>query len=150
MQRNQQLLIRLNWPGKQTGHNADGLVCPDQDGLMAAANVNARNMLGHPKPQDGQVLHASDMLAVPLAWLFDQYGRVPSARLDTVHTQMCTCNKAVWPQFEASATSLRDFEATAIRKTIDDVRGNLTKATKQLDTNRSTLHGRLGRRCCAS
>ena len=165
LQRDHQLLIRLNWPGQQTGQDADGLVCLDHDGWVTAANVNARNMLGQPLQQSGQMLHASDLFAAPFEWLFDQANRAPGAPLETVptwnglrlsvtsskHTHRASHSTGqLGHSLNPSANSLRDIEAAAVRKAIDDAKGNVAMAAKQLGISRSTLYRRLGQRGSSS
>ena len=64
----QDLLVRLNWPGRSLGDETDGLVCLNADGYVTAANQMARLMLPQLMPPtlpqlQQQPLHASDLFA---------------------------------------------------------------------------------------
>ena len=153
LQRAHQLLVRLNWPGQRTGQDNDGLVCLDQDGWLTGANVAARNMLGH-QPL-ARALHASEVFATPFEWLFDLAGHSLGNTLETVPTWnglrlSVTSSRAARsptskPQSAlGSSTSLRDIETAVIRKAVEDAKGNIALAAKQLGISRATLYRRLG------
>jgi transcriptional regulator of acetoin/glycerol metabolism len=76
----QDLLVRLNWPGRSLGDETDGLVCLNADGYVTAANQMARLMLPQlmlpnvptiTPPLPRQPLHASDLFAISPDMLFD-------------------------------------------------------------------------------
>jgi sigma-54 dependent transcriptional regulator, acetoin dehydrogenase operon transcriptional activator AcoR len=157
LQRSHQLLVRLNWPGQQTGQDGDGLVCLDTDGFVTGANVAARNMLGY--TQHGAAPHASDLFATPFEWLYDLANHSHGHTLETVPTWgglrlSVASSRAIQSArhlpshassaHTATAASLRDIEAAVIRKAIDDARGNVAAAAKQLGISRATLYRRLG------
>ena len=153
LQRAHQLLVRLNWPGQRTGQDGDGLVCLDQDGWLTGANVAARNMLG--QQTQTCALHASDVFATPFEWLFDLASHSAGNVIETVPTwsglrlsvsssrtrQDSQRPLATTPSAHAS---LRDIESAVIRKAIDDAKGNVAMAAKQLGISRATLYRRLG------
>lgn len=153
LQRAHQLLVRLNWPGQRTGQDGDGLVCLDQDGWLTGANVAARNMLG--QQAHTRTLHASDVFATPYEWLFDLAGRSTGSVIETVPTwaglrlSVYSSRTSHDSHTHTTATpvapaSLRDIESAVIRKAIDDAKGNVAMAAKQLGISRATLYRRLG------
>lgn len=153
LQRAHQLLVRLNWPGQRTGQDSDGLVCLDQDGWLTGANVAARNMLGRQTPT--RALHASEVFATPYEWLFDLANHSAGHLIETVPTwggfrlsvsssRTGHDNHHLTPTTTSAHASLRDIESAVIRKAIDDAKGNVAMAAKQLGISRATLYRRLG------
>jgi transcriptional regulator of acetoin/glycerol metabolism len=162
----QDLLVRLNWPGRSLGDETDGLVCLNADGYVTAANQMARLMLPQlmppnvptttpPLPQ--QPLHASDLFAIPPNMLFDA-ARKPR-QTNALEVPLWTGLRLhalpiAWGQAApvhvrpASATRaqppLKDIETALIRQAVDDASGNVMQAAKALGISRATVYRRLG------
>lgn len=162
------LLLRLNWPGHALGGDSDALVALDADGMVAASNRAARDMV----PQlyrnaDAQLppAHASELFALPFQMLFDASRRdtaidvplwsglhlqalalaagQPAPRtVSTAPTQRTSlATLAV-----AGQRRLRDIETALIRRTVEETRGNVTEAATRLGVSRATVYRRLGKR----
>jgi transcriptional regulator of acetoin/glycerol metabolism len=153
----QDLLVRLNWPGRALGDETDGLVCLNTDGYVTAANQMARMMVPQLTAGNNAALHASDLFAMPFEMLFDaarsprQTGalEVPlwtGLRLHAMPLRMGqAAPAAVRPAAAAQAPPpLKDIETALIRKAVDDARGNVMQAAKALGISRATVYRRLG------
>ena len=150
------LLVRLNWPGRTLGDETDGLVCLNADGYMLAANQMARLMI--PQLILQAPLHASDLFAMPHDTLFDAArGRcskdaleVPlwtGLRLHALPVLSGHSDSRAAAQLAAPAAApppLKDIETALIRKAVDEARGNVQKAAKALGISRATVYRRLG------
>lgn len=153
----QDLLIRLNWPGRTLGDETDGLVCLNADGYVTAANQMARMMVPQ-LTQGGAVQHASDLFAMPPDMLFDAARKrsdkaaleVPlwtGLRLHAIPVMAAQAGKSAAAQLNAPAAApphLKDIETGLIRKAVDEARGNVMKAAKTLGVSRATVYRRLG------
>lgn len=154
------LLVRLNWPGRTLGDEADGLLCLDADGWVTAANQIARQMvaqLASPGTPDTAALHCSELFAMPWEALFD------GARHETV-TEV-----PLWSGLRLNALAqapgqgtaptglrgaarptgplpLRDLEAELIRTAVQAARGNVMQAARTLGISRATVYRKLGNR----
>ena len=147
------LLLRLNWPGVALGGDSDGLLCLDADGLVTGANPPARAMLALPTGAAAQPVHASELLAMPTASLFDAGRRgqpldVPlwsGLRLTVLAGATRTAGAA--PSAEpAAALPLRAVESALIRQAVAEARGNVALAAQRLGISRATVYRKLNRR----
>ncbi|MGB4115093.1 MAG: helix-turn-helix domain-containing protein [Polaromonas sp.] len=154
----QDLLVRLNWPGRSLGDETDGLVCLNADGLVTAANQMARLMVPQLMPQSAQQpLHASDLFAISPDMLFDAARKprqmdaleVPLWTGLRLHAMPMRMGQAIpvasHPTVATDAPPpLKDIETALIRKAVDDARGNVMRAAKALGISRATVYRRLG------
>lgn len=153
----QDLLIRLNWPGRTLGDETDGLICLNADGYVTAANQMARMMVPQ-LSQGSAVQHASDLFAMPPDMLFDAARKqshkaaleVPlwtGLRLHAMPVMAGQAGTSATGQLNAPAAApppLKDIETGLIRKAVDEARGNVMKAAKALGISRATVYRRLG------
>ena len=154
------LLVRLNWPGRTLGDETDGLVCLNADGQVTAANQMARLMIPQLLPQllPQAQLHASDLFAMPPDMLFDAArGHSSKAALEVplwtglrLHAlpilggQVGASKPAQLAAPAAPPPPLKDIETALIRKAVEEARGNVQKAAKNLGISRATVYRRLG------
>lgn len=159
------ILVRLNWPGRALGDDSDGLVCLNADGFVTAANQTARQMLPQLAPVQGlgnigalkAAHHSSDVFAIGFETLFD------AARSNASHHVL---DVPLWSGLRLDAVALRagdkvshsrstqspvaarqplkEIETALIRKAVDDARGNVLQAAKDLGVSRATVYRRLG------
>ena len=156
--KHQDLLVRLNWPGRTLGDETDGLVCLNADGYVLAANQMARLMVPQLTTGSAATQHASDLFAMQSDMLFDAARRHGSAaalevplwtglRLYALPMSGGPATPAKPAQFNAPCTPpppLKDIETALIRKAVDEARGNVQKAAKSLGISRATVYRRLG------
>ena len=140
------LLLRLNWPGRLLGDDADGLVCLDGEGWLTGANSAARQML--PALATHGPVHCSELFAQPWEPLFDA----------AAHAEQAPMELALWSGLRLNALAqlagahgsgrlpLRDVEIALIRKAVQDARGNVMEAARSLGISRATVYRKLGRR----
>jgi len=153
----QDLLIRLNWPGRTLGDETDGLVCLNADGYVTAANQMARMIV--PQLTTGRTIqHASDLFAMPTDMLFDAARKqshktaleVPlwtGLRLHAMPVMAGQAGISAAAQLNlpaAAPTPLKEIETGLIRKAVDEARGNVMQAAKTLGISRATVYRRLG------
>lgn len=154
------LMIRLNWPGRALGDEADGLVCVDADGCVTGANQTARQLVPQLATAPPLGLHCNDLFALPYEMLFDaarQQAANPRGPLDIplwtglrLHALplLLGQGRPSVPQHRATPTStprpLKELETELIRQAVDDARGNVMKAAKALGVSRATVYRRLG------
>ena len=154
------LLVRLNWPGRTLGDETDGLVCLNADGYVTAANQMARLMIPQLLPQllPQAQQHASDLFAMPPDMLFDAArGHCGKAALEVplwtglrLHAlpilggQVGASKPAQLAAPAAPPPPLKDIETALIRKAVEEARGNVQKAAKNLGISRATVYRRLG------
>ncbi|MCA3238315.1 MAG: helix-turn-helix domain-containing protein [Curvibacter sp.] len=145
------LLLRLAWPGLPPGDEADGIVTLDADGCVRAANRAARQLLPMLDTQ-GMELHARDLFALPLEMLFDTAWR--SQTLDVplwsglrlqVRAELAGRPHAASTRAPAPTLPLRDVETRLIRKAVEDARGNVAQAARNLGISRATVYRKLGK-----
>lgn len=159
------ILVRLNWPGRTLGDDSDGLLCLNADGFVTAANQTARQMLPQLAPVAQTAAtdtatalhHSSDMFAMGFEALFD------AARTSSHHAVL---DIPLWSGLRLNATALgaadaaspaartivkadshqplKEIQTALIRKAVDDARGNVLKAAKELGVSRATVYRRLG------
>ncbi|MDP2065212.1 MAG: helix-turn-helix domain-containing protein [Burkholderiaceae bacterium] len=152
------LLVRLNWPGRTLGDDADGLVCLDADGWVTAANPTAREMVSQLGARHEAAVHASDLFAMPFEMLFDAVGRhAPRAepmevplwsglRLHALPMVPGAAPGALPARRQtapADTLPLKDLETALIRKAVDDARGNVTQAARALGISRATVYRKI-------
>lgn len=151
------LLLRLNWPGLPLGDDADGLLALDADGLVTAANRAARQLLPMLSTQYSE-LHSRDLFALPWEMLFDaarqgQVVQVPLWSGLRLQVRAELVGRAAGPgpgvaSRPASAATttvpLRDVETGLIRKAVEDARGNVAQAARNLGISRATVYRKLG------
>ncbi len=153
----QDLLIRLNWPGRTLGDETDGLVCLNADGYVTAANQMARMIV--PQLTTGRAIqHASDLFAMPTDMLFDAARKqshktaleVPlwtGLRLHAMPVMAGQAGVSAAAQLNLPAAApapLKEIETGLIRKAVDEARGNVMQAAKILGISRATVYRRLG------
>ncbi len=158
------LLVRLNWPGRALGDEADGLVCLDADGWVTGANQTARQMISPlaqaagPGAAGTPAVHSSELFAMPWEMLFDGARRqalgddtpieVPlwsGLRLHALpqspgHEQ----DRAGGRRTAERRLPLKDLEIELIRKAVDDAKGNVMQAARTLGISRATVYRKLG------
>ena len=154
----QDLLIRLNWPGRTLGDETDGLVCLNADGYVTAANQMARMMVPQLTIGSTTEQHASDLFAMPHDMLFDAARKQSNKSalevplwtglrlhaLPVMSGQAGTSANAQLAAPAALAPPLKEIETALIRKAVDEARGNVQKAAKTLGISRATVYRRLG------
>ena len=158
LKRPHSLLVRLNWPGRTLGDEADGLVCLDADGWVTGANQTARDMVSQLGAGASAALHASELFALPYEMLFDAARRqtdpleVPlwsGLRLHALPLVAGQDRAQRLARREAPATAalpLKDMEVALIRKAVDEARGNVMKAARALGISRATVYRKLGKK----
>jgi transcriptional regulator of acetoin/glycerol metabolism len=155
LQRPHRLLLRLNWPGLPLGDDADGLLTLDADGQVCAANRAARQLLPMLASHGGDELHARDLFATPWETLFDagRQGRALDAPLWSglrLQLRAELAGASALPPAPAgpatAAMPLRDIETGLIRKAVEDARGNVALAARNLGISRATVYRKLGSR----
>ncbi|WP_288252153.1 helix-turn-helix domain-containing protein, partial [uncultured Hydrogenophaga sp.] len=139
------LLLRMNWPGRVLGDDSDGLIGLDADGNITGLNRPAADMLGvAPGLPAG---HASLHFAAPVESLFDT-AAVHGGALEL--PLWSGLRLQVLAQLDRNAVSqavpLKDLETAAIRKAVDDARGNVQEAARALGISRATIYRKLGAR----
>ena len=158
LQRQHRLLLRLRWPGLPLGEDAEGLITLDGDGLVIAADRGARQLLpvlGNPHV----ALHCRDLFAIPWESLFDaaRQGRAVDVPLWSglrllVHAELTGSQahgaKSIpsEPRTSPAATtrSLKEVETDLIRKAVQEARGNVAQAARDLGISRATVYRKLG------
>jgi transcriptional regulator of acetoin/glycerol metabolism len=156
LQRPHRLLLRLNWPGMPLGDDADGLLALDADGMVCASNRAARQllpMLGGPHTE----LHSRDLFALPWEMLFDaarqgQPVEVPLWSGLRLQARAELVGRGASPAMAPRTTStpgattlpLRDVESSLIRKAVEEARGNVAQAARNLGISRATVYRKLG------
>ena len=152
------LVLRLNWPGNQPGDDSDGLITLDHNGQIVGANPTARQMLSMSPGTDGQTMHASEVFASSWESLFDAASRQtgtqelplwsglrlqtqalrPGARLLTAHSAMTA------ERVPVAAKPLKDVQTEMIREAVQQARGNVAEAARNLGISRATVYRKLG------
>lgn len=148
------LLLRINWPGQPLGEDTDGLIALNSDGNILGANQNARFMVPQLTQLNSAGMHANDLFAMPFSMLFDSSRRAHAAievplwsglRLIAlaVRPENERANMHVRPVSNQSSHALRDVEAEMIKKAVDQARGNIAQAARDLGISRATLYRKL-------
>jgi transcriptional regulator of acetoin/glycerol metabolism len=142
------LFLRLNWPGRLTGDDHDGLLLLDDEGRVLGANLPAREMLNlvkHTHP------HASDLFAIPMGLLFDAATHANTMEVPLwsgLHLHIKAglqeaCQNASQP---ATTGALQQIQSAVINKAIAHSKGNVAQAAKALGISRATLYRKLARK----
>ncbi|RYX90683.1 MAG: histidine kinase [Comamonadaceae bacterium] len=149
------LLVRLNWPGRSMGEDADGLVCLDADGWVTGANQVARQMVPSLGSSSTTAVHCSELFAMPWEMLYDG-ARQSMADASPMEVPLWSgLRLQALPQApgheadrggRATGTGLplKDLETALIRKAVDDARGNVMQAARALGISRATVYRKLG------
>ncbi|MBT9511504.1 MAG: histidine kinase [Acidovorax sp.] len=156
------LLLRVNWPGCPLGSEGDGLLTLDGDGFVVGANSMARQLVPQPLRTPGSPTHASDLLALPWAILFDAARRHPAQPIDLPlwsglrlqalaqlpeHARSASPVATLSPVLAGAppaAAPLREAETALIRQAVQDARGNVAEAARVLGISRATVYRKLG------
>jgi transcriptional regulator of acetoin/glycerol metabolism len=154
LQQPHSLLLRINWPGQPLGEDTDGLIALNSDGNILGANQTARFMV----PQLAQLIsanmHASDLFAMPFSMLFDSSRRSHAAIEVPLWSGLRLIALALRPENERAnrhirtdsshaSHALRDVEAEMIKQAVDQARGNIAQAARDLGISRATLYRKL-------
>ena len=149
LQRAHRLLLRLNWPGLPLGDDADGLITLDADGRVCAANRAARQLLPMLNTQ-GMELHGRDLFAMPWDMLFDKarQGQVLEVPLWSglrLQARPELAGRSAGSTRASNPTlPLRDVETGLIRQAVEEARGNVAQAARNLGISRATVYRKLG------
>lgn len=153
------LLLRLGWPGQTLGGDGDGLLAVARDGLITGFNPPAADMLGL---SQATPLALDAVFAIEQGHLFD-LARHPGQALEvplwsglrlqvmTQATNMPSLSASQPPLAPpspgmAAGGPLRDVEDALIRRTVQDLRGNVAAAAKALGISRATVYRKLGKK----
>ena len=154
LQQPHNLLLRVNWPGQPLGEDTDGLIALDSDGGILGANQTARLMLPQLAQLNSFNLHASDLFAMPFTMLFDTSRRAHVVVEVPLWSGLRLIALALRPENERpqlrirtdsakSSHALRDVEADLIKQAVDQARGNIAQAARDLGISRATLYRKL-------
>ncbi len=154
LQQPHNLLLRINWPGQPLGEDTDGLIALDNDGCILGANQTARLMLPQLTQLSSFNLHASDLFAMPFTMLFDTSRRAHVVVEVPLWSGLRLIALALRPENERaqlhirtdsarSGHALRDIEADLIKQAVDQARGNIAQAARDLGISRATLYRKL-------
>jgi len=154
LQQPHQLLLRINWPGQPLGEDTDGLIALNSDGCILGANQTARLMLPQLAQLNSFNMHASDLFAMPFTMLFDTSRRAHVVIEVPLWSGLRLIALALRPENErtnmhirtdsANAShALRDVEAEMIKQAVDQARGNIAQAARDLGISRATLYRKL-------
>ncbi len=156
------LLLRLNWPGGPLGSEGDGLLTLDSDGFVVGTNSMARQLVPQPLRTPSAPTHASELLAMPWAMLFDAARRHTAHPMDVplwsglrlhalAQLPEHTCGAshpaaapAALTGVHSATAPLREAETALIRRAVQDARGNVAEAARVLGISRATVYRKLG------
>ena len=138
------LLLRMNWAGQAVGSNSDGLIGLDEDGQVVCANQTARQMTGMTLQP---TTHAADIFAMAWQSLFDtSRDHTIEAPLWSglhVHLQVGSQQAQDRKPLVSTNQGLKAVESDLIRRAMQQARGNVTEAARQLGISRATLYRRI-------
>ncbi len=154
LQQSHNLLLRINWPGQPLGEDTDGLIALNSDGNILGANQTARFMVPQLVQLSSSAMHASDLFAMPFSMLFDSSRRSHAAIEVPLWSGLRLIALALRPENErtsiyvrtesgSSSHALRDVEAEMIKQAVDQARGNIAQAARDLGISRATLYRKL-------
>ena len=154
LQQPHNLLLRINWPGQPLGEDTDGLIALNSEGSVLGANQTARFMLPQLAQPSNTGLHASDLFAMPFSMLFDGSRRSHAAIEVPLWSGLRLIALALRPENERNnvhirtdsahaSHALRDVEAEMIKQAVDQARGNIAQAARDLGISRATLYRKL-------
>ena len=154
LQQPHNLLLRINWPGQPLGEDTDGLIALNSEGSILGANQTARFMVPQLVQLSSSAIHASDLFAMPFSMLFDSSRRSHAAIEVPLWSGLRLIALALRPENERTnmhirtdsahaSHALRDVEAEMIKKAVDQARGNIAQAARDLGISRATLYRKL-------
>jgi transcriptional regulator of acetoin/glycerol metabolism len=154
LQQPHNLLLRINWPGQPLGEDTDGLIALNSEGNILGANQTARFMVPQLAQLSNNAMHASDLFAMPFSMLFDSSRRSHAAIEVPLWSGLRLIALALRPENERSnlhvrtdsahaSHALRDVEAEMIKQAVDQARGNIAQAARDLGISRATLYRKL-------
>jgi sigma-54 dependent transcriptional regulator, acetoin dehydrogenase operon transcriptional activator AcoR len=154
LQQPHNLLLRINWPGQPLGEDTDGLIALNNEGNILGANQTARFMVPQLTQLKSASLHASDLFAMPFSMLFDNSRRSHAAVEVPLWSGLRLIALALRPENERAnihirtdsaqaSHALRDVEAEMIKQAVDQARGNIAQAARDLGISRATLYRKL-------
>jgi sigma-54 dependent transcriptional regulator, acetoin dehydrogenase operon transcriptional activator AcoR len=154
LQQPHNLLLRINWPGQPMGEDMDGLIALNSDGNILGANQTARFMVPQLTQLSSVSIHASDLFAMPFSMLFDSSRRSHAAIEVPLWSGLRLIALALHPENERTnmhmradsahaSHALRDVEAEMIKQAVDQARGNIAQAARDLGISRATLYRKL-------
>ncbi len=154
LQQPHNLLLRINWPGQPLGEDTDGLIALNSEGSILGANQTARFMVPQLVQLSSSAMHASDLFAMPFSMLFDSSRRSHAAIEVPLWSGLRLIALALRPENERTnmhirtdsahaSHALRDVEAEMIKKAVDQARGNIAQAARDLGISRATLYRKL-------
>jgi sigma-54 dependent transcriptional regulator, acetoin dehydrogenase operon transcriptional activator AcoR len=154
LQQPHNLLLRINWPGQPLGEDTDGLIALNSDGNILGANQTARFMVPQLAQLSDNAMHASDLFAMPFSMLFDSSRRSHAAIEVPIWSGLRLIALALRPEKERTnrhirtdsahtSHALRDVEAEMIKQAVDQARGNIAQAARDLGISRATLYRKL-------
>lgn len=149
------LVVRLNWPGRVMGDDADGIVCLDANGVVVSANSIARQMVTQLVPDVGQTQHCSELFALPYESLFDAArtdGQPIEAPLWTglrlhalpLKPGQTRVRRLTRQDSNDTPLPLKDVEIALIKSAVEEARGNVMQAARKLGISRATVYRKLG------
>lgn len=149
------LVVRLNWPGRVMGDDADGIVCLDANGVVVSANSIARQMVTQLVPDVGQTQHCSELFALPYESLFDAArtdGQPIEAPLWTglrlhalpLKPGQTRVRRLTRQDSNDTPLALKDVEIALIKSAVEEARGNVMQAARKLGISRATVYRKLG------
>ena len=142
------LLLRLNWPGRLTGDDNDGLLLLGVEGEVLGANAWAREMLNLSAHSHS---HASDVLALHWGLLFDAASNdrlvdVPLWSGLQLQARACLQHACMAAPAAQPTGPLQQIQTAMISRAIEHARGNVAQAAKALGISRATLYRKLARK----
>ena len=154
LQQPHNLLLRITWPGQPLGEDTDGLIALNSEGSILGANQTARFMVPQLVQLSSSAMHASDLFAMPFSMLFDSSRRSHAAIEVPLWSGLRLIALALRPENERTnmhirtdsahaSHALRDVEAEMIKKAVDQARGNIAQAARDLGISRATLYRKL-------
>jgi len=143
------LRVRLNWPGRLAGDDADGILCLDAEGWVVAGNTTARQIVSG-LAQPAARAHCSELFALPWELLFDRArsaaGAAPLAMPLWSGLRVHALPSVPDGHAPSVATApLRDIETALIHQAVEDAHGNVQQAARALGISRATVYRKLGR-----
>lgn len=153
---NPALVLRFNWPGQMLGSSQDGLVGIDAEGYVVATNQTARQILGRAPGATGTTCHCEHFFATGLGTLFDAAHRPGLAlelplwsglwvQLRVEPPQQTACKHTPHRHTPAEGLPLKDLECQLIRQAVDQAKGNVAEAARNLGISRATVYRKISK-----
>ena len=142
------VVLRLNWPGRLSDDDHDGLLLLNNEGQVLGANKLARDMLNLELHQQA---HASDVFAIPLGLLFDAANSANTVEIPLwsglhLHVKAGLQHASQNATQPATTGALQQIQSAMINKAIAHAKGNVAQAAKALGISRATLYRKLARK----